>query len=265
MSKTESRCLVTTSWDDGHPLDLRVAELLAAHDLRGTFYIPRSGPRPVMRESQIRALGKLFEIGGHTLDHVCIDRRPDAEVAAQLSGSRIWLENTTGKLCRSFCFPGGKFRRRQLQLVHQAGYRIARTVGLLSTALPQRTAGLVLLPTTVQVFPHCPASYAKNVLKRFNVPSAHWLRKSLFSGNWIDLASEIFVRTLECGGVFHLWGHSWEIEEQNQWKNLEAFLTLVSSYREKWQSLTNGELFDLPQNKAPSRSAVHVTFSEGAE
>jgi hypothetical protein len=31
---------ITTSWDDGHPSDLRVAELLIKHGLRGTFYVP---------------------------------------------------------------------------------------------------------------------------------------------------------------------------------------------------------------------------------
>ena len=31
---------ITTSWDDGHPLDLRVAELLAKYGLQGTFYVP---------------------------------------------------------------------------------------------------------------------------------------------------------------------------------------------------------------------------------
>lgn len=31
---------ITTSWDDGHPLDLRVAELLSEYHLQGTFYVP---------------------------------------------------------------------------------------------------------------------------------------------------------------------------------------------------------------------------------
>jgi hypothetical protein len=44
------------------------------------------------------------------------------------------------------------------------------------------------------------------------------------------------------GGVFHLWGHSWEIEEKGQWENLEAVLKTMSSWREKWQGVTNSEL-----------------------
>src|SRR5688500_11915407 len=32
--------IVTTSWDDGHPLDIRLAEMLARHGVAGTFYVP---------------------------------------------------------------------------------------------------------------------------------------------------------------------------------------------------------------------------------
>ena len=34
--------IITTSWDDGHPLDFKLAELLNKYNLKGTFYIPRS-------------------------------------------------------------------------------------------------------------------------------------------------------------------------------------------------------------------------------
>jgi hypothetical protein len=31
-------------------------------------------------------------------------------------------------------------------------------------------------------------------------------------------------RTAQLGGTFHLWGHSWEIEQENLWGVLERFL-----------------------------------------
>lgn len=30
--------IITTSWDDGHPLDLKIAELLDKYGINGTFY-----------------------------------------------------------------------------------------------------------------------------------------------------------------------------------------------------------------------------------
>ena len=66
--------LVTTSWDDGHPSDLRVADLLDKHGLSATFYVPcaNSEGRPVMVSSDVAELGRRFEIGGHTRDHVSL-------------------------------------------------------------------------------------------------------------------------------------------------------------------------------------------------
>jgi peptidoglycan/xylan/chitin deacetylase (PgdA/CDA1 family) len=242
MNCAKRTCLMTTSWDDGHPLDLRVAELLAKYGLTGTFYVPRSSRKPVMDRSQIRDLSKSFEIGAHTLEHVLIDRLPDAEARVQLLGSREWIEEVTGNRCLVFCFPGGKFRNRQLRLVRRAGYQAARTVELLSTASPRRIDGLCMIPTTVQVFPHGPFAYARNVLKRFSAPILSRPCASLLSRNWAALATDLFLQTRERGGVFHLWGHSWEIEEQGQWENLEAFLMSMRQWCEQSKGVTNSEL-----------------------
>jgi glycosyltransferase involved in cell wall biosynthesis/peptidoglycan/xylan/chitin deacetylase (PgdA/CDA1 family) len=240
--ETERSVLVTTSWDDGDPLDLRVAELLTKYGLTGTFYVPRSGQRAVMHVSEIRELSKTFEIGGHTLEHVAIDRLSEGDARVQLSGSREWIEQLTGKDCRVFCFPGGKFRNKQLRLVREAGYQAARTVELLSTRSPQCVDGLWLIPTTVQVFPHGPSAYAKNALKRFSSSVMFRPRVGLIARDWAALAKELFFRAIKRGGVFHLWGHSWEIEEQGQWENLENFLMTICRWREELKGVTNSEL-----------------------
>lgn len=242
MNKPNRACVMTTSWDDGHPLDMRVAELLAKSGLTGTFYVPRASQKAVMHRSQIRELSKSFEIGAHTLEHVLIDRLSDREATIQLSGSREWIEELTGKACRVFCFPGGKFRNCQLQLVRQAGYEAARTVELLSTASPRRINGLCVIPTTIQVFPHGPFGYARNALKRLSAPVMPWLPRLLFSRNWLALAKDLFLQTMERGGVFHLWGHSWEIAEQRQWQALENFTAFAGAHLKAARCVTNGGL-----------------------
>jgi hypothetical protein len=37
MSKANRPFVMTTSWDDGHPLDLQIAQLLSKSGLAGTF------------------------------------------------------------------------------------------------------------------------------------------------------------------------------------------------------------------------------------
>ena len=46
---------------------------------------------------------------------------------------------------------------------------------------------------------------------------------------WVDLARLLFDTVLENGGVWHLYGHSWEIHELNLWEELRIVLDFVSN------------------------------------
>jgi peptidoglycan-N-acetylglucosamine deacetylase len=187
-------------------------------------------------------LSKTFEIGAHTLQHAAIDRLSEGDAIVQLSGSREWIEQLTGRDCRVFCFPGGKFRNKQLRLVRQAGYQAARTVELLSNTTPRCVDSLWVIPTTIQVFPHGPSAYAKNAVKRFSASAMFRLPRVLLARDWAALARDLFLQTVDRGGVFHLWGHSWEIAEQGQWQALEDFLAFAAAYQKVARCVTNGDL-----------------------
>lgn len=234
--------LVTTSWDDGHPLDLRIADLLGRYGLTGTFYIPRDVGWPTMTAGEIREIASGFEVGAHTLDHTPLKQARNDEALHQLSGSRAWIEDVTGKPCRVFCFPGGEYRRKQLALVRRAGYLAARTIELLSTDLPRHVEGLALIPTTVQAYPHSPLTYAKNALKRRSLVNLFRARALSSRCDWEKLAGKLLERALRHGGVFHLWGHSREIEQEHQWDKLEKLLATIAVQKDKVKSMTNSEL-----------------------
>lgn len=235
---------ITTSWDDGHPLDFRVAELLKKYGLPGTFYVPRSAETPVMNETQIRDLAKQFEIGAHTLDHVFLDRVSQVEADHQITASKQWIEDTIGTPCNMFCFPAGKFRRRHLKLLRKAGFLAARTVECLSFDLPRANGTCSLMPTTLQAFPHVWSAYAKNALRRGNFLGL--IRLSLEGGaqDWVRLARQSVQFAAHHGGVFHLWGHSWEIEKQNLWNELETVFALLSRWSISARMVTNSELLN---------------------
>jgi hypothetical protein len=69
----------------------------------------------------------------------------------------------------------------------------------------------------------------------------------------------LFLRALKERGVFHLWGHSWEIEQQNQWRKLEELLAVIAGHRENLRFVPNGELDGLSFPVSASESAP---FSE---
>src|SRR6266481_3829885 len=96
---------ITTSWDDGHPLDLRVADLLAKHGLNGTFYIPKAADNETMSATDIRDLMVAFEIGAHTLKHVALTGATEKQAWHEIADSKSWIEDNTGRPCRMFCPP----------------------------------------------------------------------------------------------------------------------------------------------------------------
>jgi len=233
---------ITTSWDDGHPLDLRLADLLERYGLHGTFYIPRHCQTPTMSEAQVRQLSQRFEIGAHTLDHVFLDQADDAAAGRQIPGSKAWVEEVTGKACSMFCPPGGKFGGRELELVRAAGFSGMRTVELLSIEPPKEVNHVRVMPTTLQAHPHSFAAYAKNGLKRRAIGNLWLYLRHGRALHWPTLAGRLLHATLHRGGVFHLWGHSWEIEQTGQWAQLEEVFKMMHEVATQAFCVTNGEV-----------------------
>ncbi len=233
---------ITTSWDDGHPLDMRVAEALTKYSLRGTFYVLLRNSRPTMSPAQIRELSDSFEIGAHTVSHVRLRGLAESQARQEIGDSKKWLEDILGKPCLIFCFPGGSYAGIHLRMLRDAGFTAARTVELLSLKPPRAAHGIAIIPTTIQAYPHRAASYLRNAAKRFSIGA---LRNLLLGGHaesWPVFASLLLQRAMRLRGVFHLWGHSWEIEETGQWQALDRTLAAMSEYGGTAHSVTNSEL-----------------------
>jgi peptidoglycan/xylan/chitin deacetylase (PgdA/CDA1 family) len=125
----------------GLPLGLRDAVL---DELAGCFGTSRpSRPAVLPRNCDVtdssdrlymnwNELGELVAegvaIGGHTIRHPRLPCEPVAVAESEITRCRTLLEDTTGKPVDSFAFPGGFHDTRELQLLRQAGYRIAVTV-----------------------------------------------------------------------------------------------------------------------------------------
>jgi peptidoglycan/xylan/chitin deacetylase (PgdA/CDA1 family) len=221
---------ITTSWDDGHPLDLRLANLLIKHRLPATFYIPLGNHRPVLSRPQIHALSAHFEIGAHTVTHCDLLTAPDHVTREEISACKSKLEQVSGRACTAFCFPKGHFRHEHVRHVRDAGYRSARTVELMSLDSPRMQNGVAMIPTTVQAGPAGFSRIARNSLKRRRPGNLiRHLRHS--RETWVGTAEAILEYALGRGGVFHFWGHSWEIDEMDEWDNVEKVFALLAQCR----------------------------------
>lgn len=237
--------LVTTSWDDGDCADLKLAELLSSKGIRGTFYIPIKYREKPLAHAELRTLASGgFEIGAHGWSHRHLWHLQPEDLGQEVRPCKNVLEDILGKQVHMFCYPRGRYDASAVRALQQAGYRGARTVRMLATQL---TFDAFEMPTTLQAFPHATSTYLKNVVRGRSLESL----QSCFVqmprlGNWVDLGKRLFDSVLEDGGVWHLYGHSWEIERLGLWDALRELLEYVCR-RDAVRYVPNCALLELHQ------------------
>jgi peptidoglycan-N-acetylglucosamine deacetylase len=227
--------VLTTSWDDGHKCDLRLARMLKEHGLGATFYVaPQNqefAKQDLLNSEEIRAISQDFEIGAHSMTHPRLPGISEQQAKREIVESKAVLEQVTGKEIKAFCYPGGAYTKLHVQLVKSAGYRYARTVSRYAfTVDDPYEAG-----TSLHVYNH-----------RFDLwQTARFAKfrpmKVLRYLEWDALARAMFDQLIKKGGVYHIWGHSWEIDEHNDWERLESVFRYISA-DPRVRYVTNGEL-----------------------
>ena len=227
------RVVVTTSWDDGYQADLRLAELLRSREMGGTFYVPITPycGRPSLGHAELRMLSaEGFEIGAHGFSHRLLWGLSPEELAKEITPCKPMLEDILGTEIRMFCYPCGRYDSNVVRSLQRAGYWGARTVRMLATGVEFNRFEM---PTTVQAIPHPRSNYFKNILRSRKLESLQAGLTNLTSlGNWLELGKGLFDSVLENGGIWHLYGHSYEIEELGLWKDLEEILDYVCKRNE---------------------------------
>lgn len=237
------RRYLTTSWDDGDPLDLRLAEKLATLGVRGTFYLCRDyGGRPRLTDAQILELSTLpgVEIGAHSLNHPDLRRLSGDALRQEVAGSRAWLEDLVGRPVVGFCYPNGLHNARAVRAVTDAGFIFGRTTKSSTTHIPRN---MLRAGTTLQLYPHTRHVQLRHALKERDVRGA---RQVMTVRHWPQEPAALAAEFLESTRVasfpqlFHLWGHSWELQSHNLWGELENVIRVLTE--SPVTMLTNGEI-----------------------
>lgn len=232
-----SKLIVTTSWDDGSILDLKLAELLEKYDIKGTFYIPKSYLDNPLQKKDLLTINERFELGAHTLNHVDLTKVSLSEAKKEIEGSKAYLEELLGYSIGMFCYPKGRYNEDIKKLVCTAGFVAARTCNYGNFSLPDD-------PYEWQITLHASNGSPLITLKTWRKSGISV--KSLM--DWEIRAKLLFdlalgsCSSLEKGGIYHVWGHSWEIEKNNEWAKLERVLHYISR-REDTSYVINGAIF----------------------
>lgn len=228
--------IVTTSWDDGHKLDMRLGALLKKYNMPATLYVsPRDHEikkADRLTDQQIKELAEDFEIGAHTMTHPRLTAVTDTQAKREMRDSKKYLERLLGKPVVSFCYPGGNYLKHHVAMAAEVGFTYARTVKRFRFGLqgaPQESH------TSVNTYNHY-----QDLWKIFKFAGYNPFKVPYYF-RWENLAKAMFDRVQKEGGIFHLWGHSWEVEGHGDWKKLEDVLKHISG-KKNVRYVTNGQL-----------------------
>ena len=218
--------LVTFSWDDGHPLDIKIAQMFSKYGLSCTFYIPKynSEKLPTLSSVNVRGLSEgNFDIHSHTLNHVYLGRLPLDQQREEIQSGKKYIEDATGKEDHIFCYPGGSYTKETIDLVEGTGFTYARTIDMgYSSAYSSNN---YLMPTTSIIMPLTKFQILKHSLKRKSIIrgfNLFYFNRMIINKGWKGKSDQ--------SGSYHFWGHSWEIEKHNLWDRLEILIqSLIAS------------------------------------
>lgn len=204
----ENKFQITTSWDDGGVLDLKIATYLEQCNLTGTFYIilDKVGQDGFLNWDQIKYLDQRgFEIGSHTMSHPSdLKMLHDEQLHYEIQNSKDILETVLGHTIKKFCYPRGRFDDRVKAKVKESGYEEARTTG---TPGILEKSDIYAVPGTIHIYD----------------------RKEYGGKSIIEFSKETIDKAKQQGGYINIWGHSQEINKYKLWNVLEEVLSYASS------------------------------------
>jgi peptidoglycan/xylan/chitin deacetylase (PgdA/CDA1 family) len=196
--------------------------LLKDYGINATMYIPLANPEnKVISSNTIRTIAKDFEIGSHTYKHTRLTRLDENTMIYELIESKNVLESIVRREVVSFSYPWGLYNKKVTEKVKQSGYKIARTTKSLCTTLSRP---LEYHPT-IHAFDDNLITKSKHIVTACDRSLA---TKLLLYGNifkrWNVIAKKSLDHVLENGGIWHLWGHSLEINRYDNWPLLRDLL-----------------------------------------
>lgn len=152
------------------------------------------------------------------------------------------MEEITGREVLSFCYPYGDFNEKIIDIVKGAGFIGARTVKLIT----RRIKDPFRMSTTVNARNWWFSHYVKHSLTSQDQRLfGFMLKNNLFFKGWDRIAIETLGFVINNGGVWHLWGHSWEIEQNNDWARLEKVFQRIDELSAQLIKVNNTQLLKM--------------------
>ena len=219
--------VLTLSYDDGVVQDIRLIEILNKYGLKGTFninsgaYMPEEAVRERyygrMKLSEAKELyvNSGHEVAVHSFTHPFLDQLDTAEIIYHITEDRKAIESHYGKITRGMAYPMGTYNNKVIDVLDKCHIAYARNT--------KSTFGFGFPENWLTLHPTCHHNYEK-----------------------LDELITKFVETPNRWGnaeMFYLWGHSYEFDNNDNWKVIEKFAKYAGGHEHIWYA-TNIEIYD---------------------
>lgn len=195
---------ILASWDNGSQYDLKMSELMNKYSIKTVFFLPSSFKKDKqMNEFEYKLLASNFEIGSCGSSQKPLKKMTIPQIAMEINGSRKILQDISNQEINKFAYPKNSISSLTSSLAKGAGYTSARTriVGNLKQN----------------------EDFNKNCTVQIGLDRIEYDNKC-----W-ELFSDELILQLNESSEFHLFGNSLDIENNNDWQNLELLLQKLKS------------------------------------
>jgi len=204
----------TLSYDDAWPEDRKLIALMNKYGLKGTFNL-NSGDKRFASIPDVKELYSGHEVAVHALTHAYLDRVSPQTATYEIIKDRENLEKVFGGSIRGFAYPYSAFNHDTPQILKNCGIAYARTV--------ECTGNFSMPGDWYRWHPTCDHQ----------------------DENLLDCC-EKFLKTNpafnQCS-LFYVYGHSFQLERDNDWGRIEELFKRVSGRDDIWYA-TNIEICD---------------------
>ncbi|WP_410474315.1 polysaccharide deacetylase family protein [Guyparkeria sp. TX1] len=147
LSAEDPRGMVAITFDDGYADNYHYAwPVLRRHGAPATVYIaPEIEGVERLTPAMIHELqADGWEFGAHTVHHCHLPSTESETAREEIAGSRKAVEAVTGRSCKSFAYPFGKYQQEHVDMVREAGFQSAVTTR--KAIAPRNRVGRLELP-----------------------------------------------------------------------------------------------------------------------
>jgi len=213
------RAIFTTSWDDGNPLDVRIAQMLEDFGLTGTFYAS-TGPegRRLISDRDLARIGSSHELGVHGRSHEIFPRLSRHDLAQEIWWAAEELSQF-GVVGSVVAPPRGKLDGPTARLLARMGYSV-RTGAIIGSQSRSRS----MLEPTFHFYPHRWKTIVRNLAYRRRIPPPALLLAYGRRRDFRDRTRRMLLSGARHQRYVHIWGHAAEIERLDLWDALGELL-----------------------------------------